>query len=171
MSYTKTQVDDMMDRMLNPFRQDVAGDNSIAITANTETTFLINGNARNVASGPSYMTDRWDTSTGVMTAASEYDSPTYVGDLGFIWTPAASSEGRFLLRVYINDATPKLIRTYRGDYKGASAIPRNILATWYWGAEAGYDAKNDGIYFTIEFEHNGTITAPSVVIYNTQQET
>lgn len=168
MAFTKTQVDDMMDRMLNPFRQDVVGTDTINILANDETKISVNGNTRNVTHGPAYMTDRWDTVTSIMKATSEYDSPTYVGDIGFVWTPAASSEGRFLVRVYINDATPKLIRTYRGDYKGASAIPRNILTTWYWGTEAGYDAKNDGIYFTIEFEHNGTLTSPSVVIYNTQ---
>ena len=165
---TQTQFQNMMDRQLNPFRQDVIGDDTINILAGQETKILVNGNTRNEAQGPAYMTDRWNTVTSIMTATTEYDSPVYVADVGFIWTPSASSEGRFLVRVYINDSTPKLIRTYRGDYKGASAIPRNILATWYWGTETGYDAKNDGVYFTVEFEHNGTITAPSVVIYNTQ---
>lgn len=168
MSITQTQFEHMMARNLTPFRQDVIGDNSITISANTETDFAVNGNTRNVSSGPAYMTDRWNTSTSIMTAITEYDSPTYVGDLGFIWTPDASSEGVAKVRVYINDATPKLIRTYTFTYKGSTAFAKNIITTWYWGTETGYDAKNDGIYFTVEFEHAGTITSPSVVIYNTQ---
>jgi len=161
---TQSQFEDMMDKSLNSFRQDVVGDNSISITANTETQFLVNGNARNAVQGPAYMTDRWNTSTSIMKATSEYDSPTYEGEIGFVWTPTSESSGRFLVRVYINDAVPKLIRTYRGDYKGASAIPRNVPTQWYWGTETGYDAKNDGVYFTIEFEHAGTITSPSIII-------
>ena len=168
MAYAKTQVDNMIARNLTPFRQDVIGDNSIAITANTETQFLVDGDTRNVAQAPSYMTDRWNVSTSIMTATTEYDSPTYVADIGFVWTPDASSEGIAKIRVYINDTTPKLIRTYHVQYKGSDADPMNALVTWYWGTEAGYDAKNDGVYFTVEFEHAGTITAPSVVIYNTQ---
>ena len=164
----------MIDRQINPFRQDVVGDNSIAITANTEALFVINGAARNVSQGPEYMTNRWSTSSSTMTASTEHDGPTYVGDLGFVWTPSASAEGLAMIRVYINTsgtqtfATDPEIRNYVVSYKGVSAINRNVVATWYWGDEAGYDAKNDGIYFTIEFEHDGTVSSPSAVIYNTQ---
>ena len=168
MAYTKTQVDDMLDRCLNPFRQDVIGDDTINILVNSETKLLVNGNTRNAVQAPTYMTDRWNTTTSIMKAITEYDHPTYVADLGFVWTPSASSEGIAKVRVYINDAVPKLIRTYTQAYKGDSALPINTLVTWYWGEEAGYDAKNDGVYFTIEFEHAGTVTAPSAVIYNTQ---
>ena len=174
MAYTKTQVDNMMDRCLNPFRQDVVGDNSISVSAATETQIVINGESRNVSHGPDYFTDRWDTTNSKMTAVDEYDSPTYVADIGFVWTPDASSEGIAIIRLYIDTSgtqdfsTDPEIRSYTFSYKGSSAIAKNILATWYWGTEAGYDAKNDGVYFTIEFEHAGTITEPSSVIYNTQ---
>jgi len=168
MAYTKTQVDDMMDRNLNPFRQDVVGDDSIIILATSPTKLLVNGNTRNAAKAPSYMTDRWNTTTSIMKAISEYDGPTYVGDIGLVYTPTVpNSEGNLTVRVYINDASPKLIRTYTSRYKG-SVIPMNVLTTWYWGEETGYDAKNDGVYFTLEFEHAGTVTAPSIIIYNTQ---
>ena len=172
--FTQTQVDDMIERGLTPFRQDVVGSNSIAISANTETLFVSNGAARNDVTGPAYMTDRWDTTNNKMTAISEYDHPTYVGDIGIVWTPDASSDGTAVVRVYIDDSgtrdfsTDPQIREYTFSYKGASAISRNIVATWYWGTDVGYDAKNDGVYFTLEFEHNGDITNPSVVIYNTQ---
>lgn len=168
MIITQKQFEDMMSRCLTPFRQDVVGDNSISITANIEAPFLVDGDARNIAQAPDYFTDRWNTTTSVMTASTEYDGPTYVGNVSFIWTPAASSEGTAVVRLYINDTVPKLIGTYGFEYKGASAVPYNIVTTWYWGEEAGYDAKNDGIYYTIEFEHNGTITSPGVNIYNTQ---
>jgi hypothetical protein len=168
MAITQTQFNDMMDRNLNPFRQDVVGDDTINILADTPTKLLVNGNTRNDAKAPAYMTDRWNTTTSIMKATTEYDHPVYVGDIGFVWTPTVGSEGTFYVRVYINDATPKLIRTYEGSYKGDSAVPKNILATWYWGDDTGYDAKNDGVYFVLEFEHSGTVTAPSIVIYNTQ---
>lgn len=164
----QTQFQDMMARNLTPFRQDVVGDDTINILVSGETKLLVNGNTRNSVQAPSYMTDRWDTVTSIMKATAEYDHPTYVADIGFVWNPAASSEGVAKVRVYINDASPKLIRTYSFNYKGSSSDPVNILATWYWGDEVGFDAKNDGVYFTIEFEHEGTVTSPSVVIYNTQ---
>ena len=168
MTYTKTQVDDMIARNLNPFRQDVVGTNTLTIVAGVSQRFVVNGLSRNSVTGPAYFTDRIDLSTGVMTATTEYDGPTYIASVGGIWTPSASSEGTAKIRVYINDTTPKLIRTFRESYKGADAEPFSKLVDWYWGAEAGYDAKNDGIYFEVEFEHNGTITSPSLSIYNTQ---
>jgi len=167
MAITQTQFEDMMARNLTPFRQDVVGDNSIEITADTEARYVVDGDTRNSSTGPAYFTDRWDTTNNKMTAITEYDGPTYVADLGFVWTPDSSNAGTMTIRVYIDDASPKLIRTYTMSYKGAS-VTVNTLATWYWGSETGYDAKNDGIYFTLEFEHDGDVTAPSVIIYNTQ---
>lgn len=167
-TFTQKQVDDMIARQLTPFKQDVVGNNSIAISQNTETVFAVNGLARNESHAPAYFTNRFDTTTYVMNASTEYDSPTYVGNLSFIWTPTASSEGIAIVRLYINDTVPKIIGTYDIDYKGALAIPRNVITTWYWGSEAGYDAKNDGVYWTIQFEHDGTISSPALSIYNTQ---
>ena len=74
--FTQTEVDDMLDKDKNPFRQDVGGTDSINILANSETKLLINGLARNSSSGPAYMTDRWDTVTSIMKAITEYDGPT-----------------------------------------------------------------------------------------------
>ena len=166
--YTKTEVDDMLDRNLNPFRQDVVGTNTLTIVAGVSQRFIVNGLSRNSSQGPAYFTDRTDLSTGVMRATTEYDGPTYIASVGGIWTPSASSEGTAKVRVFINDTVPKLIRTFSVSYKGATAETFSVLVDWYWGTEAGYDAKNDGVYFEIEFEHNGTITTPSESIYNTQ---
>jgi hypothetical protein len=168
MAFTKTQVDNTIDKDKNPFRQDIAGSNSIAITGGAEARFVINGLARDDSQGPAYMTDRWDTVNNKFAAPTEPDGPVYVADLGFIWTPSASSEGTIKIRLYIDDTVPKLIRTYRSSYKGSDAEPYSVVTTWYLGTEVGYDAKNDGVYFTVEFENNGTITSPSAVIYNTQ---
>tara|TARA_Y100000310_G_scaffold303578_1_gene342052 strand:- start:726 stop:1262 length:537 start_codon:yes stop_codon:yes gene_type:complete len=175
LTQTFEEVQDMMDRNMAPFRQDIVGSNTISIaSADTEYLYVNNGATRNAVSSPSYMTDRWDTTNNKMTAITEYDHPTYVGDIGFVWTPDASNEGTYFIRVYIDEsgtrnfATDPIIRTYTGAYKGASATPRNTITTWYWGDETGYDAKNNGVYYTIEFEHTGDVTAPSTVIYNTQ---
>lgn len=165
---TQTQFQDMIDRNLNPFRQDVVGDNTIVVSAATEVLFLADGDARNVSQAPSYFTDRYDTATGIMKATTEYDAPTYVGEPNFTWTPSASSEGIALIRLYINDTVPKLIKTYPIHYKGDSAFPLSVLTEWYWGTSAGYDAKNDGVYWTVEFEHAGTISNPAMVIRHGQ---
>lgn len=173
MAYTKTQVDNMIDRMLNPFKQDIADSNHTsgspqAITANTPVRLTIDALARNVVTAPSYMTDRWDAVNNKMTAATEVDSPVYVGDISFRFTPAAAAEGTVKLTLYIDDTVPKLIRTYTSSYKGPADEPLNILATWYWGSETGYDAKNDGIYFEVEFTTNGSLYEKGAVIYMTQ---
>ena len=168
MAYTKTQVDDMIDRNLNPFRQDIVGDNVIAISADTETAFIANGNARNAVKGPTYFTDRYNTTTGIMTAVTEYDGPSYMSKVGFTWTPTAESEGIGVVRMYINDTTPKLLDSYAFSYKGSLAFPINIFTDWYWGEEAGYDAKNDGVYWTVEFEHAGSVSNPAMLIRHDQ---
>ncbi len=174
LTQTFTQVQHMMDRMMTPFRQDVVGDNSIEITGGAEALLAVDGDARNNSTGPAYFTDRWDTTNNKMTAVTEYDGPTYVADIGLVWAPDSSNAGTLTIRVYIdtsgtrNFATDPLIRSYTKSYKGSADLPINELATWYWGEEAGYDAKNDGVYFTVEFEHNGDVTSPSLIIYNTQ---
>ncbi len=172
--WSQTEADDMLDRCLNPFRQSLIGTDSIAITANTEVQLTCNAATRNVVSGPTYFTDRWDATDSKMTAVSEYDTPTYVGDIGFTWDQTTSSVGRCTVRVYIDDsgtqnfsADPE-IRSYSFYYIGTAPLKENTVATWYWGTETGYDAKNDGVYFTVEFQHSGTLTAPSINIYNTQ---
>ena len=39
--------------------------------------------------------------------------------------------------------------------------------TFYLGTEAGYDAKNDGVYFTIEFSGAGKLYDKSLTIFRT----
>jgi hypothetical protein len=129
MPYTKTQVDNMLDRNLNPFRQDVVdGTHTVgspqAIVANTPVRFSVDGSVRNSAHGPTYFTDRWDTVNNKMTAVTEYDGPVYVADLAWTFDPSSAS--------------------------------------------TGFDAKNDGVYFEIEFDDGGSLYDKSIVIYNTQ---
>lgn len=165
---TQTEMQDMAARSLKPFKQDIVGTNTISISVGVEVPFVVNGLSRNFSEGPAYFTDRYDPVTNTMKAITEYGRPVYSADVGFRWTPDASNEGVALVRIYINDASPKLIKTYRLLYKGASTTPEVVNTDWYWGDDPGYDAKNDGIYFTIEFEHAGTITYPSLLFYNTQ---
>ena len=175
LTQTFAEVQDMINRNMNPFRQDVVGSNSIEITGGTETLWINNGLGRNAVSAPSYMTDRWSTANSKMTAISEYDHPTYVADMGLTFTPdTPNSKGIATLRIYIDEsgtrnfATDPLIRTYQSDYDTSVTTSGNIITTWYWGDETGFDAKNNGIYFTITFDHTGDVTNPSTVIYNTQ---
>lgn len=173
MAYTKTQVDDMMDRNLNPFRQDVVdGAHTVgspqAIVANTPVRFSSDGAIRNDAKGPAYFTNRWDTVNNKMTASSEYDGPVYVADLSWTFDPSSAASGNVTITVWIDDATPKLIGTTTKSFKGPTASADGAVLTWYWGEETGYDAKNDGVYFELEFDEGGSLYDKSLVIYNTQ---
>jgi hypothetical protein len=173
MPYTKTQVDNMLDRNLNPFRQDVVdGTHTVgspqAIVANTPVRFSVDGSVRNSAHGPTYFTDRWDTVNNKMTAVTEYDGPVYVADLAWTFDPSSASTGNVTITVWIDDTTPKKIGTVTKTFKGPSASADGAVLTWYWGDEAGFDAKNDGVYFEIEFDDSGSLYDKSIVIYNTQ---
>lgn len=173
MAYTKTQVDNMLDRNINPFRQDVVDGTHTAgspqsIVANTPVRFSIDGSVRNSVKGPDYFTDRWDTVNSKMTAVTEYDGPVYVADLSWVFNPSSASTGNVTVTVWIDDTVPKLIGTTTKSFKGPSASADGAVLTWYWGTEVGYDAKNDGIYFEIEFDDSGSLYDKSAVIYNTQ---
>lgn len=169
---TTQQAEDALDAILNRFRQDI-GDSAHtvgspqAIVAGTEYRVTNDTLGRNAVISPTYMTDRWDATNNKIAVPSEYDEPMYVLDFGFTFDPASASDGTATLRVYIDDATPKLIKTYRTPFKGPAAEQLNFIATWYFGTEAGYDAKNDGIYFTLEFDAAGDLYDKSMTIYRT----
>lgn len=178
MSVTQTQFQDMIERQLTPFRQDLSGTNSIAITGGTETLWANNGLGHENTSAPAYMTDRWDAVNNTMMALTEYDHPTYVVDMGFLFTSdTPNTTGVAVIRIYIDESGTQdfgadpVIRTYRTDYVTGSApntAQMSVLGTWYWGEELGFDAKMNGVYFTVTFEDSGDITGPTTVIYNTQ---
>ena len=164
-------IDKIIDGRLNNFRQDVAdGLHTLgspqAILANTAYRLTIDGAARNDANAPDYISSRWDTTNNKMAFPDELDKPTYVGDISFIFDPTVSAAGQGVLRVYIDDVAPKLIRTYSFNYKGNPETV-NIISTWYLGSDAGYDAKNDGVYFEVEFDQAGDLYNKGAVIYRT----
>lgn len=161
-----------IDGLIHPFRQDIQdGTHTVGspqtITASTEYRITIDGAVRNDKTGPTHITDEWDTSENKISFPTELNSPIYVGDLSFTFDPSTGGVGSGRLRVYIDDDTPKLIRTYPFTYYGPSAGRVNVVSTWYLGTTTGYDAKNDGVYFTVEFDDNGTLYNKAAVIYRT----
>ena len=166
--WTQSEIDNVIGGRYHSFIQDVVDTGTAeAILANTETKITIDAVNRNFIIAPDYMTDRWDTTDNKMTFVTEMNTPTYVADLGFTFTPTVGASGTCTVKVYIDDpTTPKLIRTVTHTYKSSPERFNSIL-TWYLGSGAGYDAKNDGIYFTMEFTGAGSVTDKSVVIYHT----
>ena len=169
--YTGAVIDDVIDGRYKAFRQDVVDSNHTvgspqAITANTEYMFTIDALARNDVTAPTYITDRWDAVNNKIAFPTELDGPTYVSDLSFIFDPSVASAGKYTIRIYIDDATPKLIRAYSGWYKSVAEI-HNKITTWYLWTDTGYDAKNDWVYFTIEFDGNGNLYSKGAIIYRT----
>ena len=170
-NFTTAEIEKLLDGRYNNFRQDV-GDSTHtvgspqAVLADTEYLVTIDALSRNDVTAPTYITDRWDSTNNKIALPTELDHPVYVGDIGFVFDPTASSAGVGVLRIYIDDAVPKEIRAYTFDFKGDPESV-NIITTWYLGEDAGFDAKNDGVYFTVEFDQAGSLYNKGAVIYRT----
>ena len=171
LTFTTAEVEKVLDGRYNSFRQDVvdgehtSGDPQ-AISAGTPVRYTVDGATRNNTTAPTHITDRWDTTNNKITMATALDHPVYVAQFAFTFDPTVEAAGVVTLRTYIDDASPKLINTLSTDYKSVTAV-EGILVTWYFGEDAGYDAKNDGVYFEIEFSGAGDLYGKSITIYRT----
>ena len=171
LNFTAAEIDNLLDGRYNSFRESVQGDNSISLSANTETLYVNNGNTFVESTAPTYITSRWDTTNNKIAFPEEYDHPTYVVDMTPLFTPSAGSEGSVILRLYIDGSgtkdfsTDPVIRTYVSRQKGTGLF--SIVGTWFLGTATGFDAKNNGVYFTIETENPGTLTNIFHTIYRT----
>lgn len=171
LNFTGSDIAKLLDGRYNNFRQDVADGQHTsgspqAILANTEYRVTINGALRNDVNSPNYITSRWSTTNNKISFPEELDKPVYVGDVSFIFDPTAAAAGKGVLRLYIDDASPKLIRSYPFNYKASPELV-NVITTWYLGTDSGFDAKNDGVYFAVEFDQAGDLYSKGVVIYRT----
>ena len=171
LTFTTSQVEAILDGRMNSFRQDISDSahtvgSPQTVLADTEYKITIDALTRNVVTAPAYITSRWDAVNSKVAFPEELDSPTYVCDLSFTFAPNVAAAGVGAVRVYIDDATPKLIREYTFGYK-SDPMSVNMLLTWYLGEETGYDAKNDGVYFAVEFDVAGTLYNKGAVIYRT----
>jgi len=171
LDFTITEVNQTLDGRMNSFRESLLGNNTIALVANTETLFVNNGAVSEEVTAPTYITSRWDKVNSKIAMPEELDHPTYVFDMAPLFTPASGNLGTFILKVYIDESgtrdfsTDPRIRTYKTTQKGTDYI--SMVATWFFGESIGYDAKNKGIYFTIESDIGGTISEPYHVDYRT----
>ena len=177
MELTQSLVEKILDGRHNSFRQaiqddHVAGD-SIAVTSDTE--MLLTNNGLGVAgstTAPDYITDRWDATNSKIALPDELDSPTYVNDISFTFDPNTASAGTITLKLYVDEsgartfATDPLIRTYASSYKSLTEAV-SMITTWFLGDSTGYDAKNNGVYFTVEFSDSGILYGTYFNIYRT----
>lgn len=142
------------------------------MAAGTEYKLTNNGGLSNEVTSPTYFTDRWDTTNFKISAITELDTPTFVNDVSFTFDPTIASPGLLTVRVYIDESgtqdfsTDPLIRSYTADYKGTPE-PISIVCTWFFGESVGFDAKNNGVYFTIESENAGDLYDTFFAIYRT----
>lgn len=171
LKFTTAQVEKILDGRLYSFRQDLADSvhtvgSPQPILSLTEYRITNDGLIRNDLVNPAYIVEDWDTVNNKFALPSEIDSPTYVVDMSFTFAPSVGSAGEMITRIYIDDTVPKLIKTARTNYTGTTAID-DVLMTWYLGEEAGFDAKNDGVYFTIEFSASGSLYDKSMSIFRT----
>lgn len=175
MAYTLQQTGALLQKIINESEhtpiQDVVGDNytsgsPLAITANTEYTFTCNGNTRNFKSFPSHITNFWNTVTNIGSFSELVDTKMIVATPKFVFSPSTASAGKITVRVYVNDTVPKVLDAKIVDYKAVASKVSQLL-TFYTGTEAGYDVKNDGVFFTVEADQNGDLYDTSIIIYRT----
>lgn len=164
-----TALDKLLDSSEHPAWQDVVdglhtSSSPQEITGGSETTFTNNGSVRNETSFPDHITELWDTTNSIAHFEEELNAPVYVARLEFTIDPQATGTVDF--KMYVNDDTPKLLQTTTVSYK--NAIDRvSSLFTFYLGDAAGYDVKNDGVYFTITPSSDVDIYDKTLLIYRT----
>lgn len=164
-------IEKLIDGAYHAFIEDIVdGEHTLgspqAISADTVYRFTVDGAARDFVVAPDYITSRWDKINSKFAVPEELNTPMYVANLGFVFDPTSNNEGHGTIRAYIDDTVPKLIHTGQFNFKG-SADSAGGLVTWYMGTETGYDAKNDGVYFELEFNLAGVLYGKTLTIYRT----
>ena len=116
--YTGTQIDNLLDGRYHNFIQSIqdtlhtVGSPQV-ITADTPVKYTNNGGIPVKVIAPDYITSRWDTTNNKIAFPEEMNTPVYVGEVGFTFDPSVAAEGTATIKVYIDDDTPKLIKTYK----------------------------------------------------------
>lgn len=168
--FSTVELENVIDGRYHSFVQDIAdGQHTVgspqAITGGVEYPLTIDALERNAVVSPTYITSRWDAVNDKIAFPEELNTPMYTADISFTFDPTVSAAGDAIIRAYIDDSiTPKVIRSISHQYK-ADPESINAILSWYLGEEAGYDAKNDGVYFTVEFEADGVLYNKGAVIY------
>lgn len=170
--YTGATIRNILGKATNPFKQDIQDgtyttSNRYALVAGVPRRFKLDGTLRNVIQNPAYMTNSYDGVTDTFKATTEMDSPFYGGDLSWKWDPTSANPCDIVIRIWINDAVPKLIKSYH-QTAVSTLETYNQPITWYWGTETGYDAKNDGIYFEIESSIGGEVYDMAASFFSVQ---
>lgn len=177
LSFTTAEIEKVLDGRYNTFRQAILdGQYTLAspraLLASTEVVLTNNAALTNSVTSPTYITSRWSTSNSKISMPEELDNPTYVNDLTFTFDPTSASAGEGTIRLYIDEsgtrnfATDPLIRSYPFDFKAAPE-PVSVISTWFFGEDVGFDAKNNGVYFTVEVSLAGDLYETFFSIYRT----
>jgi len=177
LGFTGSEVQKVIDGRRNSFRQSINDSQYVlatprALTANTEYLLTNNAQLSNDVTSPAYITSRWDAVNNKMVTPEELDTPTYVNDLTFTFDPTVASAGKGKIRVYIDESgtrdftTDPQIRSYDFEYK-STPEPVSQVTTWFLGEATGFDAKNNGVYFTVEVEGDGDLYGTFFSIYRT----
>jgi len=166
--FSSEDVEKLLDGRYHSFIQDIHDTvhtigSPQSITGGNPVLYTNNGGIPIITIAPTYITSRWNVTDNKIAFPDELNTPYYEAEIGFTFDPTAASEGLFTLRVYIDDATPKLIRTVVGSYK-KDPEPHSVSVKWYLGNAVGYDAKNDGVYFELEFGGDGILYDKTLII-------
>lgn len=175
--FTTTQIEQVLDGRFNSFRQALNDSQYVlatprALLDSTQYVITNNGGLSNEVTSPTYITSRWDSTNNKIAMPEELDNPTYVNDLTFTFDPTSPSPGEGTVRVYIDESgtrdftTDPLIRSYPFDFK-ADPEPVSVISTWFFGDATGFDAKNNGVYFTVEVSLAGDLYGTFFSIYRT----
>lgn len=167
LDFTAAQVNKAIAYRMTPISEDVVDGVYVtgserAIVADTEYRLTFDSanyarHATNGFSGLTGITSLYDSTNDVFSYSDVQDTATVMALPNCWFTPSAANAGECLIRMYVNETSPILHDQAIVNYQGTTSEKMGDIFMWYLGDETGYQIKSKGVYFTFEFEHNGTM--------------
>lgn len=169
--FTGEETDKIIDGRYHSPIDDCVGDDwtigsPLVASAGVEYDFVCNGNIRHFKVFPDHITKMWDTTLNIATFSEFLNTPEIVSTPQFTFAPTVAAAGTITVRAYVNEDTPLVIKEIVIPYK-ATVTDVSALLTYYAGDAVGFDVKNKGTKFTIEFSGAGNVYNNSIENYRT----
>ena len=171
-NFSTVEINNILSENAYRFKQDIAGDNyslgsPLSIAAGTVYNFVCNGNTRNYKVSASHITNEWDTVNNKMVFNSFLDTPMFVVQPNFTFSPSSATQGVMTFSLYVNETVPLLIDSSSVVFKGTAPEKLTGLITFYIGSETGFDIKNKGIIIKFSSTVAGDVYNMTLKQYHT----
>lgn len=169
--FTGEEVEKVIDgRFHSPIADCVGNDYTVgsplAMSADTEYSFICNCAVREFEVLPDHITSIWNKTTNIATFQDFLNTPVIVFTIRFKFGPTVAAAGIVTINPYVNETVPIKFKPVSVPYK-ASLTDVSALVTIYTGIETGFDVKNKGVFFKFESTGAGNMYDPQIEIYRT----